>query len=252
MNLINKAFNILDVFLDHGPELSLEEISKHSGINKATTRRIAIMLIQNNCLRQPVKRGKYSLGMRFLDFSGAIKKNNGVISVASPILVKLGNKMNESVGIAIWDGASAALCQFFLADQILKVVPEEGTKLGMYYSSLGKAILAELTESEQQRYLDGRLQRITENTITNREKLKQQLAKIRDEGIAFDDEEYAIGVRGVAVPLKSSRGELLGAIGMVGPSARISQTRLKEWVPLLRNCAQEISRQLDYRILRKN
>jgi IclR family KDG regulon transcriptional repressor len=252
MNLIKKAFDILDLFLDHGPELSLEDISKLSGINKATSRRIAVMLIENGCMKQPVKRGKYSLGMRFLDFSGVIKKNNGVIDVASPVLIKLSNKMNESIGIALWDGVNAALCQFFLADRLLKVVPDEGTKLGMYYSSMGKAILAELPEPAQQRYLNGKLESYTDNTITNRDKLKLHLIKIRREGFAFDDEEYAVGVRGVAVPLKNSRGELLGSIGMIGPSARLSLARLKEWIPLLNNCAAEIARQLDYRGYRKN
>jgi IclR family transcriptional regulator, KDG regulon repressor len=252
MNLIKKAFDVLDLFLDHGPELSLEEISKLSGINKATSRRIALMLIENGCMRQPVKRGKYSLGFRFLDFSGAIKKNNGIIDCAGPVLVKISHKMNESVGIALWDGMNAALCQFFLADRLLKVVPDEGTKLGMYYSSIGKMILAELTESDQQRYLNGKLVSFTENTITNREKLKQHLIKIKKDGFAFDDEEYAVGVRGVAVPLKNSRGVLLGSIGMIGPSARISLGRLKEWIPILNNCAAEISRQIDYRGFRRN
>jgi IclR family KDG regulon transcriptional repressor len=243
MNLIKKAFDVLDIFLDHGPELTLDDMSKLSGINKATTRRIAVMLIQNGCLRQPVKRGKYSLGMRFLDFSGVIKKNNGIIDVAGPMLIK----MNESVGIALWDGVNGALCNFYLADRLLKVVPDEGTKLGMYYSSMGKAILAELSEVEQQRYINGRLPAFTEKTITNREQLKQHLLKIKKEGVAFDDEEYAIGVRGVAVPLKSSRGELLGSIGMIGPCARISLPVLKDWVPILSKCAGDISRQLDYR-----
>jgi IclR family KDG regulon transcriptional repressor len=247
MNLIKKAFDVLDIFLDHGPELTLEDMSKLSGINKSTTRRIAVMLIQNGCLRQPIKRGKYSLGMRFLDFSGVIKKNNGIIDVAGPILVKISHKMNESMGIALWDGVNAALCNFYLADRLLKVVPDEGTKLGMYYSSMGKAILAELSEAEQQRYLNAKLAAFTEKTITNREQLKQHLLKIKKEGVAFDDEEYAVGVRGVAVALKSSRGELLGSIGMIGPCARISVPVLKDWVPVLSKAASDISRQLDYR-----
>ncbi|HSW57243.1 MAG TPA: IclR family transcriptional regulator [Dehalococcoidales bacterium] len=246
MNLIKKAFDILDVFLVNGPELSLEEISKLSRINKATSRRIAVMLIQNGCLRQPVKRGKYSLGMRFLDFSGAIKRNNGIIDVAGPILNELSKSMNESIGIALWDGSSAVLCQFFHTSRLLKVVPDEGTKLGMHNSSMGKAILANLTEHEQQRYFSRPLRKYTDNTITDLDNLKQQLSQIKIENVAFDDEEFAIGVRGVAVPLKNRRGEMLGSIGMIGPSARIRPSTLKEWVPLLNNCTAEIARQLDY------
>lgn len=247
MNLIKKAFDILDLFLDHGPELSLEEISRLSGINKATSRRISVMLIQNGCLRQPAKRGKYSLGMRLLDFSGAIKKNNSIIEVASPLLIKVSQKMNESTGIALWDGMNATLSQFFSVDRLLKVVPEEGGRLSMHCSSMGKIILAELPENEQQRFINGKLVNFTENTITNPDHLTLHLIKIKEEGAAFDNEETVAGVRGVSVPLKNSRKELLGAIGMMGPSARISFTSMKEWVPILDNCSNEISRQLDYR-----
>jgi IclR family transcriptional regulator, KDG regulon repressor len=251
MNLIKKAFDILDLFIDHGPDLSLEEISRLSGINKATSRRILVMLIQNGCLRQPAKRGKYSLGMRLMDFSGAIKKNNSIIEIASPLLIDISQKMNESTGIGLWDGMNATLSQFFNVDRLLKVVPELGGKIGMHCSSLGKVILAELPESEQQRFIRGKLVNYTEKTITDPNDLILQLTKIKEEGVAFDDEETVEGVRGVSVPLKNNRKELLGSIGMMGPSARISIASLKEWAPILENCAAEFARQMDYRGVRR-
>src|SRR4030042_2380364 len=129
MVLIKKAFSILELFLDHGDELALEDISRLSGLNKPTARRIALNLIECGYLRQPAKRAKYSLGMKFLDFSGSIKMHNSIIRIAAPHLMHLKEKTNESVTMAIWDGRNTALCQSFLADNPLKGVPDEGSRL---------------------------------------------------------------------------------------------------------------------------
>jgi DNA-binding IclR family transcriptional regulator len=152
MKLLNKALKILELFLDQADALSLEEISRLSGFNKPTARRIALGLVQCGFLKQPQRRGRYSLGMKFLDFTGRIKKNNIEIEAASAHMIKLSQHINETVILALWDGMKAALCQSYHADQPLKVVPDEGTRVGLHYSSVGKAILAELDEEDLARY----------------------------------------------------------------------------------------------------
>lgn len=247
MKIIVKAFSILDLFIDKGNELTLEELSNLSGLNKATTRRIALALIECGFLKQAEKRGKYSLGMKFLDFSGAIKKNNAIVAVANPYLIELSHKMNESIQLAVWDGMKAVLCNSYHADHALIVVPDEGTRLIMHNTSLGKVMLAEMPEEQLERYFGKGLERYTPNTITDLEDLKSHLRTVKKEGVAFDDEEYALGVRGIGAPLKSRGGNLVGAIAIVGPSVRLSRVRMRECIPYVKNCAQEISQELGYR-----
>ena len=246
MILIKKAFSVLELFLDHGDELVLEEISRLSGLNKPTARRIALALVECGYLRQPVKRGKYSLGMKFLDFSGSIKMHNSIIRVAAPHLMQLKEQINESVTMAVWDGRNTALCQSFLADHPLKVVPDEGSRLVLHATSVGKAAIAKLSDDELNMYLGNNLKRYTTNTITDINDLKKHLLAVREEGVAFDDEEYALGIRGVGAPLKNGEGEVVGAVSVLGPSVRLTHARLREYVPIIKNCALEISRELGY------
>jgi DNA-binding IclR family transcriptional regulator len=246
MELLKKAFSILDLFLDHGNELALEDLSRLSGLRKATVRRLALTLIDCGYLKQAEKRGKYSLGMRFLDFSGAIKKSNRIIDISSPYLIELGRKVDETVMLILWDGMNAVLGQSYNTDHALKVIPEEGTRLGMHYTSAGKIILAEMTEDELDKYLVKGLIATTPNTITDLNNLKTHLAKVKKEGIALDDEEYAIGVRGIATGIRVRSGKLVGAITIVGPSVRLSRSRLMECVPLIMKCGQDISQALGY------
>src|SRR3989304_3189474 len=225
MKIIQKAFNILELFLDHGDELALQDISRLSGLNKPTARRIALFLVESGYLRQPDARGKYSLGAKFLDFSGRIKMNNIIMRVTAPHLIQLRQQVNESVTMAIWDGTNAALCQSFLADQPLKVVTTEGSRLVLHATSVGKAILAELSEEELHKYLGENLERYTPNTITDFNDLRKHLMIVRQEGVAFDDEEIYPGIRGVGVALKNGEGRAGGSISVLGPSVRGPRAR---------------------------
>jgi IclR family transcriptional regulator, KDG regulon repressor len=246
MKIINKAFSILELFLDHGYELALEDISRLSGLNKPTARRIALALLEGGYLRQPKKRGKYSLGMKFLDFSGYIKMNNNIVRLTTPHLMDLKRQVNESVTLAIWDGTKTTLCQSFLAEHPLTVIPDEGSRLALHATSVGKALIASLSDEELIKYVGAAPARYTPNTIIDIIDLKKHLAMVKQEGVAFDDEEYSVGIRGIAAALKNEERNVVGAIGILGPTVRLTRAKARECVPLLKKCALEVSRELGY------
>jgi IclR family transcriptional regulator, KDG regulon repressor len=246
MKIVKKAFGVLELFLDHGYELALDDISRLSGLHKPTARRIALALMECGYLRQPKKRGKYSLGMKFLDFSGHIKMNNYVVRLTAPHLMELKQQINESVTLAIWDGTKTTLCQSFLADHPLTVVPDEGSRLVLHATSVGKALIADLNDEELIKYIGSSPARYTPNTITDIADLKKHLKVVKQEGIAFDDEEYCAGIRGLAVALRNGERNVVGAIGILGPTVRLTRAKTRECVPILKKCAMDISEELGY------
>ena len=90
------------------------------------------------------------------------------------------------------------------------------------------------------------MKRFTPNTVTDIDELRKQLISIRKEGIAFDDEEYYQGVRGLGVTIRNGEGNVIGSIGVLGPSVRMTRARLREYGPIIKNCARNISRELGY------
>jgi IclR family transcriptional regulator, KDG regulon repressor len=246
MSVIQKTISLLDTFLDQNTPLSLDEMSRLTKMNKTTVRRIAVTLVKGGFLRQPEKRGKYALGMRFLDFTKAIKGNNPVMDTAAPHLFKLSQEVNETVALAIWDGESAVICQNIHPNHPLKVISNEGKIMGLHYTSLGKAIIAHLTDAQLKRLFPGELAKSTPNSITDYDDLKNHLLIVKQRGVAIDDEEFAVGVRGVGAALKDGTGSVLGSISVLGPSVRLSRERLKECVNSVKRCAREISIELGY------
>jgi len=246
MKTIEKTFQILQLFLTHGDELSLSDLSRLSGLNKPTTRRIALSLIKCGLLRQQKNRGKYSLGMKFIDFSQAIKKQNQVVEVAEPFMSHLSLEVNETVALAIWDGRQAVICQAIHPNHPLKVTAYEGTLSGLYFNSLGKAILAELPEQDIEKYIIGEMVAFTPNTITSLNDLKKHLMIVRQEGVAIDEEEGFQGIRGIASVFKNDLGHIAGAITIIGPTVRLTRERIREFSPIVKDCADKISRALGY------
>jgi IclR family transcriptional regulator, KDG regulon repressor len=252
MKSLMKTFDILDLFLKGNYTLSVTEISKLLSLNKTTVSRILSKLQKRGYLRQIEKRGKFVLGTIFLEFSGIVKSQLKLREVALPFLFELNQLVKESVIFAMWDRRKDVITETFheasYPESPLKVVPDEGTSIPLFCTCLGKIILADMSESELEEYFkNNHLIRRTPKTIIDIETLKSQLVKIRKEGIAFDDEEYAIGVFGIASDIKDSTSKVVGSAGILAPSARLSHEKRLELAPILKQYSDNISKQLGYK-----
>jgi len=248
MKSLQKAIDVLELFLGNEDEISLSELAKSSGFNKSTVNRIAAIFVKRGYLKQIEKRGKYSLGMKFLDFSGIIKSRIKIRDIAMPYMIKLSQLAKDSVMLSVWDGRKAVFSETIPAKYPLRIIPDEGTKIPLHCTGVGKIFLADMTEPELESYFSTtKLQPCTANTITEPNQLKTHIMRIAKEGVAFDDEEYYLGVRNVSAAIKGSDGNVVAAIGVLGPSVRLTRAKLNELTPIVKSCALEISRDLGYK-----
>jgi IclR family transcriptional regulator, KDG regulon repressor len=254
MKSLVKTFDILEIFL-HGPEeISVTDISKTLGLNKTTVSRIMLKLTNRGYLRQVEVRGKYTLGTIFLEYSGILKSRMKIRDIAVPFLIELSRKVKESTMLAVWDtrNTTSVITESFhdtaYLNSPLRVVPDEGISMPFYCTCLGKIFLASKSKTELQAYLkSNKLERLTPNTIVDIEEISKQILEIKRTGVSYDNEEYHLGVRGVAVPLFNNEEITVGSISIVAPSVRMSPSSIQGFVPLLEGYASEISRQLGYR-----
>jgi DNA-binding IclR family transcriptional regulator len=245
VKILNKSIAILDLFLASEGELSIEDIAKRSSLNKSTARRIVLSLVECGFLKKQ-KRGKCSLGIKFLDYIQAVKRHNPILDIAEHYLIELRQATDETVSLALWDGRDAVIYRTIYPNHPLRVTANEGSLVGLHFTSLGKAILAELPEEELNQHLSNKLTRYTSNTITDINSLKKNLMVVRQESVAIDDEEAFQGVRGIAATLKNNDGVLIGAVNIIGPSVRLTREKFREYVPLVKECAFKISKELGY------
>jgi IclR family KDG regulon transcriptional repressor len=248
MKSANKVLDILELFLNDEDELSLTELSRLSGINKTTVFRILSTLVKRGYLKRRENRGKYFLGSVYLRYSWIVKNKIQLRNIINPYLTKLSRQINESVTIAYNSGIENIFRENFETvyhpRSVCQIVPDRTYGMPLHCTSLGKIILSGSPEEALQLYFaEKKPERFTRNTITDINEMRDHLRKVKQEGVALDNEEFISGTKGVAVGLQNNQGKIIAAIGVIAPAEALPSSRIEKLIPLLKDCAGEISKE---------
>jgi IclR family transcriptional regulator, KDG regulon repressor len=244
---INKAFEIFEVFLRNDDELSINNVSKLSGINAGTVHRITTILVKRGYVIQPKRRGKYSLSpAKVVDFAKIVQQKLKIKTIAYPYLRELSQNVDEAVAMANLLGHAAFIVAMINLDHVISFKPESST-LSLYSTGLGKIFLANMSEKELQGYINSVVFKPrTPNTVTKVEELKKQIKQIRRDGIAYEDEEHDPGMRTVSAPVKDWEDNVVAAITVFGPTVRMTKQKMEEIAPVVKSYALKISHAIGY------
>jgi DNA-binding IclR family transcriptional regulator len=175
------------------------------------------------------------LGMKVLD-RFEIRK------IARPFLQELSTKFNETINLGYFNGEEVLTIDKIDSTEILRMDAGIGGGEPAYCTSLGKAILAFLPDTQLETYLRVvELTAFTPNTVTSKEKLREELMHIKENGHAIDDEELSVGLRCIGAPLFDHSDQAHFAISISGPSIRFGSKRIEEMQRELKKICQSLS-----------
>lgn len=201
-----------------------------TGMARSTTHRYVITLTALGLLEQPASGArKYRLGPKVSDFGMAALNMLPLRSQGHAFLGELRRKVSYTVSAAVLQDYEVVIVdrlQGFRGHARLKLDIGPGSHLPVYCTSMGKVLLAHLSQDEQETALKGLS--ITwqgPNTITNRQLLLRELAQVREVGFAVNDEELVVGVRSIAMPVRHY-DVVIGAVDVAAPSSLVSRTQL--------------------------
>ncbi len=247
MKTVEKTIEVLEAFLKRETEIGLAEIAKMVGLNISTAHRIVSTLVARGYLNQRQKRGKYFLAPKFLEFSNVIRRRMKIGEIALPVINNLNKMTSESVKLSVLDRDEAVCIEEIESSLHLRIFTRVGTRFPLHCTAAGKVFLAHMREDELERYVSAKgLFPCTNNTITDYGKLKEELAEVNRKGVAIDREEFDLGVKCIAVPVKDGNGDVVATISISGPSARLSSRRIQEIQPLIKDSGLEVSRAVGY------
>lgn len=241
---VERAFAILELFAGGASELSLKEIAGGTGLNKSTAFGLVNTLADLGYLQQNDGNQKYTPGAKVLSLANMVKVNNIIIRTVHPHLERLAQKYRETAHCAVESGDSVTYIDKVESPGSININTQIGTKNYMHCTGVGKCILAHGSAARIERILSGNLKTMTYNTITNAERLKEELEKIRERGYATDDEEIEIGLSCIAVPVFSAEGKADIAVSLAGLTQRIQGPNREDMITELKAVAAIISRQL--------
>lgn len=209
---VSVCIKVLELLGDEPCPLGISDISKKTGINKNMIFRTLNTLELDGWVIADIS-GRYSLTLRpFRTASRAVNKTS-LVSTALPIITELWEKFGESTYLGIFHGDSVMYLSHLDSRQSVKVAGEVGGTYPLYCTAPGKVLLAHATDSFISEYLTHERTKLTENTITNKADLLNELALIRQNGYALDREEYSRGIVCLAAPVFDYTGNVAGVIG---------------------------------------
>ena len=222
------------------------ELAERLGVAKSTVHGHLTTLRDRGFV---VKRsGRYELGLRFFEYGQYVRSQLEIVQSGTSAVEKLEAETGEMVWLLTHQNGKAIYVYGRAGDNEVNVNTILGTRTHMHCNSGGKAILAHLPESEVRDIVDTHgLPSRTENTITDRGQLFDELDRIREQGYALNRSEDLEGIHAVGVPLTVD-GAVQGALSVAGPAHRLSTERCEGAVlDRLRAATNEIDLTLAYR-----
>ena len=247
IQVLDRAAQILHCFNFEHKELSVGEITARTKLHKATVHRILRALEHNGFIRQNPDNGKCHLGIRLFELGQLAVARLDVREIAKPYLEALSRETAETVHLAILDGNKVLYLEKVEGPQALRMPSRVGRHIPTYCTSLGKAMLACLDDDEVRRILkDETFEGLTPATKRSIGALLEDLKKVRRRGYSIDDEEIERGLRCVGAALRDYTGQMVGAISIAAPSARLTDKMLKTVGRRVTEMADEISAELGF------
>ncbi|WP_374454725.1 IclR family transcriptional regulator [Nocardioides sp.] len=241
---VDRALSILEVLARTG-EGGVTEIAAELGVHKSTAFRLVATLEAHRLVEQTGDRGRYRLGVGVLRLAGATTARLDLVQEARPICRQLAADTGETVNVAVLSDGSALYLDQVAGSSALQPHNWVGQHIPLHATSNGKVLLSGLDDHEVDAAL-GTLSTYTEHTITRRAKLREELARVRDQGHALAVDELEVGLTAVAAPVRNAHGDVVASMSVSGPTFRLGAERLDHVVALTVAAAAEVSHRLGW------
>jgi IclR family transcriptional regulator, pca regulon regulatory protein len=215
-----KGFRVLEAFDSENRELTLSQIATKTGLDPGTAFRILRTLVELQYLKEVPGAKHYYLSLKVLGLGfHAIARMNPHDS-ARPVLRALVGQVREAASIGVLDGADVVYVDRVHAGLArLGVEVRIGSRVPVYSSAIGQALIAHLPKAERARILNLRPRvKITPNTPTSMAQLEERLKCVRDKGYALSDQETVLGLRIIAAPILDADGLPYAAVSVASPA----------------------------------
>ena len=248
VGVVAKVLRILEA-LDTAPSgLQLRQIAQQTGVHKSTAYRFLAHLEGEGYLYRD-DTGAYIVGPKLARLGMGIPYHATLRKLSRPMLQDVWKATGETVNLGVLDGKDTLYLDVLESAHEFRLVSEIGMRRPLNCTALGKAILAHLpAEQREEVFSLLTFERFTRHTVPDLPRLKKELAKVRQQGHALDEQETVLGARCVAAPIMDASGKVAAAISVSGPITRITREKILSIAGTVKQGAQAISALLGYSV----
>lgn len=244
LSTLERGLAVLRAFDEQHPEMRLSEVAARTGLSPAVARRCLNTLVALGYVGQYGR--NFLLKPEVLAFGSAFMSSMNIEQVVTPSLQRLRDETGDSASMSVIAGRDILYLAHVSTKRQIRLGASVGTRFPLHATSMGKAILAFRRESEIEAFLEGgRLDRMTDKTITDPEVLRERLRQVRAQGYDSACDELDTGIVSLAVPIFDAQHNAIAAINCSTTTGRTTQSEMvASRLEHLRQAAAEIQHAL--------
>lgn len=235
---LERGLAVIRSFSDKDRPLTMAEVARESGLDRAVVRRILGSLERLGYLS--VQDGRFALRARVLELGYSYLSSDPLPRIAAEHLRPFADRIGESCSAGVLENDTVIYIARAEVRRISGPTLAVGTAIAPYLSTIGRVLLAELDDGGLEQYLrTAALRPLTDRTITDPEVLRAELHRVREQQYCVIDQELELGVLAAAVPIRYRSGRLAMAINVTSHTSRASVPSVTdELLPALRTVQQ--------------
>jgi IclR family pca regulon transcriptional regulator len=224
---LDRGLAVIRAFDADNPDLTLSDVARITGLNRASARRFLHTLVELGYVRSDGR--LFSLRPKILELGYAYLSSLSLPEVAMPHLEQLVERVHESSSVSVLDGDEVVYVARVPTRRIMRIAIAVGTRFPAYATSMGRVLLA----GQSDQWLDGylasvTLRAITPHTIADVARLRAELARVRRDGYALVDQELEEGLRSLAAPVRDGGGRVVAAVNLAAHASADTAEAMRE------------------------
>jgi IclR family KDG regulon transcriptional repressor len=239
-----RALQVLEILAASKTPVPVADVANRIGADRSTAYRMLLTLIDAGYVDRDVGTRQYKLSYKVLSLTKFVLNDERVGELVTASLRSISEQTRETVHYCVRDRFESVLLYRVHGTQRVAIDFKIGDRSPLHCTSIGKVLLCHEDERFLEQVLARGLAQFARRTIVEPEVLRAELRRVRRQGYAYDEFEFADDMRCVAVPVVGKGGVLQGGISLSGPSSRYTQDRLIE----LRDCALREAHELSIKL----
>jgi IclR family acetate operon transcriptional repressor len=239
---VDRALSILETLAEDDEGYRLSDLAVRTGLSASTVHRLLATLESRRFVQFDRAESKWHVGVRSFTVGASFARRRNFSTQAIPYLRKLRDLTRETANLAVVDDEFIIVLTRMESREIMRSLTQVGGRVAMVTSGVGKAVLATYSDEDVGAVIRHHgMPRLTEKSIVRPGDLFKELATIRKQGFAIDDEEACMGLRCIAAVVYNDCAEPLAAISVSGMTSRLTDDRLPEIGQIVRDVAGELT-----------
>jgi len=222
----SRILDILEMLASAANGYTLTEIARQIDAPKSSIFPILHTMLERHYISLDSNSGRYSIGVSTFAVGNTYMNTKSLLSHLTSGMNELVNVCNETCSMGVLDGANVLYVSKIDSPQSLRLVTHVGKLIPANCTALGKALLSRKTYDELKEIFPGKMSACTKNSITNLDRLYEDIEKVEENGYAYENQEFAEQILCVAMPI-SRNGSIVAAISVSIPAFRYDEKKLE-------------------------